>query len=358
MSGKTSFSQLLYKRLCKTDEYTNVVFLTMLNRRGEFDKIWESDVKCSFDHFLNNAKKTKSIIIIDEAQKMYKPYSLTPNKKELLVSAHSFWEALKQIKSWFPSLRVILLASYGYESSELYYTPLEIPTSLSIDDIVFTNDEFEQYMQKLFNILEANNSAECKTTADQLKEYIRVRIGTHPGVLASTKEYLIDTFKDHRKTKPIHFDKILNALMVKNFVNFIQEKRCCLLFSKLVKNPRGLEICKKVLLSLKNIQIDDLQDEDDEIECKKLINYGILVVKDRILKFPAPIFAEVFQLFLSGIIERATVTPNDLQALITSSFKNIPLDELNSSFSNLVNKDVPIERNWQNYFFLGAFQSK
>ncbi|PKK57363.1 hypothetical protein RhiirC2_721280, partial [Rhizophagus irregularis] len=118
MTGKTSLRQLLETRLLQLDEVQNgsahVFRISLIWMENLIDPKWtfaegfEKLMKITWDEFLQQCGHTKTYLIIDEVQKIYRQANQEPHH-----GGNAFWHAFKRIMQNL-QLFIVALASYGH----------------------------------------------------------------------------------------------------------------------------------------------------------------------------------------------------------------------------------------------------
>ncbi|CAG8454990.1 14688_t:CDS:2 [Funneliformis caledonium] len=131
-SGKTSLSKLLENYLVvNSSKLLGVLRVSLallllwglsVGKNCEYDtfcEVWEKIVGVEWCEWVGQCRKVPSILIIDEAQKIYKDMNEADESMKNTGTAIAFWDTIKMCLQW-SNLSVIMFAAYGYNTN-LYY---------------------------------------------------------------------------------------------------------------------------------------------------------------------------------------------------------------------------------------------
>jgi hypothetical protein len=118
-----------------------------------FGEKWKNIVGISWEEWISQCRKVKTILIVDEAQLIYgKGKKVDDDNKE---SADQFWVVVKRLLQEVANINIIMFAAYGYRSTNNtgLTTPVTLPEShcKSLIDINFIPNELKTYVTRLSN---------------------------------------------------------------------------------------------------------------------------------------------------------------------------------------------------------------
>ncbi|CAB4399618.1 unnamed protein product [Rhizophagus irregularis] len=229
MTGKTSLRQLLETRLLQLDEVQNgsahVFRISLIWMENLIDPKWtfaegfEKLMKITWDEFLQQCGHTKTYLIIDEVQKIYRQANQEPHH-----GGNAFWHAFKRIMQNL-QLFIVALASYGHygayatrgDHSVMDISPvngLTMKNKWGYKDICYTQEEFEVYFNQFCEVHLKEKLV--KKDIPYLLCYLSVITAYHPGLISYIMNHISERFIKWKKDS-LSFDAIFSYLKSHDF---------------------------------------------------------------------------------------------------------------------------------------------
>jgi hypothetical protein len=313
-SGKTSTAQILEEALVNAPEYSNhrIIRISLLWESlinwDTFGEKWKSIVGISWDEWTKQCKKIPSILIIDEAQRIYGKDKVVSNKE----SADQFWATVKSLLQEVSYINIIMFAAYGYRSSNCT-APVKLSEKncKSLIDINFSQGELKTYVKNYCN--------KCFKSLNQqdvleLYEYIRKVTEGHAGLVRHILRSIENALKKRIDTNELNWKMIFKYLNSKEFDLSIYND-CRAVPNVKSLNRKQLELCEEAYLKGKT----SFSDDEDAVY---LVKTGILMVVEdnRYLTFAAPLLKRSFFQQNYGVDDSIDITPTDLYQFIVKIF--------------------------------------
>ncbi|GES85415.1 crinkler (CRN) family protein [Rhizophagus clarus] len=224
-AGKTSIAQILENALVQSPEYSNC-----------------------WNEWIGQCRHVKTILIIDEAQLIYKEDQNNEKNKNTKNTADQFWTIVKGCLQEIANIHIIMFAAYGYKSSNYIglTTPVTLPESCckSLIDIKFNLIKLRNYVMNFCNSYFNLDQQSILNFYAYIQEITDRHAGLVCHILVTTKDAMNKRIVANRLT----FEDIFKYLNSKSF-NLSIYANCHAVpkVSSLSDPQRG--ICEKIYLN-------------------------------------------------------------------------------------------------------------
>jgi hypothetical protein len=324
-SGKTSLAQLLENHLVVNSlKLLRVIRISLLwglvvGKKCEYDtfgKVWKRIVGVEWHKWVEQCEKIPSILIIDEAQMIYRDKNNANESMKNTGTAVEFWDTIKLCLQGSMNLNVIMFAAYGYDTSSAGLSiPVYIPSknSIGFKEIKFTYKELEAYTNDYCNKNFGLSSDSCITL--QFISYINNATFGHVGLVRHLLHHTKNAMQNEIHNQKLTWRSIFTYLNSDVFSRTIDDCRATPKLSNL--SDEQIKKCQEVYFKGK-IKFS----ESDDIN-KYLIESGLSVVvidNEKYLCFAAPLIEQSFFQQYYGKEICAESTPNSLYEFIVKIF--------------------------------------
>ena len=344
-SGKSALCALLENYLNNTYPQLKTfrVPLRLAEKSKEYD---DASIKFSFQQGIkktyqdlfsdvNSMKNNTSyILIIDEAQKLY---------KNCEVFLDSVKEAIKDKKIY-----VICFAGYGVlRPMTKITTPIHFQDQKNIHTLKLREEEYNELIESY----QQSNEGRTVPLSEAIISYIKDLTDGHVGLVKCTLENIYTAFKSY-ETRPMPHD-IFDYLLSKKYMDLISSSRC------LSQDLSNLSEKQKSIIDEIRIKQFLRWDEKLKEDLSFLVLTGLLYVdtsirKGDIVRFSSHLIAKMYyDRFLRKNIE--ICVPKDLKIFIKDILRRIPKDNLITCYSSRRN-GIIYEKHWQNEFYKAMVQ--
>uniref|UniRef100_U9TXP5 Crinkler effector protein N-terminal domain-containing protein n=1 Tax=Rhizophagus irregularis (strain DAOM 181602 / DAOM 197198 / MUCL 43194) TaxID=747089 RepID=U9TXP5_RHIID len=296
-AGKTSIARILENSLVQSPEHSNcrVIRVSMIwgmsagieNCYESFGELWKEMFGIGWSEWIAQCRRVKTILIIDEAQLIYKE-DRKINKKDK-KTADQFWTIVKGLT-----------------------TPVTLPDShcKSLIDIKFTPNELRNYVMRFCNSYFNLDQQSILNFYAYIQEITDGHAGLVRHILVTTEDAMNKRIVTNRLT----FEDIFKYLNSKSFNSSIYANcRAVPKVSSLSDPQRG--ICKNIYLN------EEVEYEDSNDDMVYLVKSGILIFKNNSnLTFAAPLLKRLFFQQNYGFTNSTDTTPTDLHHFIKKIF--------------------------------------
>ncbi|PKY55714.1 hypothetical protein RhiirA4_548873 [Rhizophagus irregularis] len=328
MTGKTSLGQLLETRLLQLDVVQNgsarVFRISLIWMENLIDPKWtfaegfEKLMKITWDDFLQQCGHTKTYLIIDEVQKIYRQANQEPHH-----GGNAFWNAFKRIMQNL-QLFIVALASYGHygayatrgDHSVMDISPvngLTMKNKWGYKDICYTQEEFEVYFNQFCEV--------------HLKE----------------------------KLDSLSFDAIFSYLKSHDFNDNLKAIRAYYPATDLSDEERA--IVDAVLFKKGGLDFETARIPNDGrlLKTNAHVDTGSNDSRIALLDFPAPLLRVTYLQNRFGTISRPKSSPSDFNEFIKLVFAKMSSKILQKSKGRGTDQRL-LERVWQMEFYRASMQ--
>ncbi|GES91231.1 crinkler (CRN) family protein [Rhizophagus clarus] len=280
-----------------------------------FGELWKEMFGIGWNEWIGQCRRVKTILIIDEAQLIYKEdQKINEKNKNTKNTADQFWTIVKGCLQEIANIHIIMFAAYGYKSSNYIglTTPITLPDSCckSLIDIKFTPIELRNYVMNFCNSYFNLDQQSILNFYAYIQEITDGHAGLVRHILVTTKDAMNKRIVANRLT----FEDIFKYLNSKSFnLSIYANCRAVPKVSSLSDPQRG--ICEKIYLN------GEVKYEDSNDDMVYLVKSGILIIKnDSHLTFAAPLLKRSFFQQNYGSTNSTDTTPTDLHHFIKKIF--------------------------------------
>ncbi|PKB96184.1 hypothetical protein RhiirA5_435304 [Rhizophagus irregularis] len=301
MTGKTSLGQLLETRLLQLDEVQNgsarVFRISLIWMENLIDPKWtfaegfEKLMKITWDEFLQQCGHTKTYLIIDEVQKIYRQANQEPHH-----GGNAFWHAFKRIMQNL-QLFIVALASYGHygayatrgDHSVMDISPvngLTMKNKWGYKDICYTQEEFEVYFNQFCEVHLKEKLV--KKDIPYLLCYLSEITAYHPGLISYIMNHIGERFIKWKKDS-LSFDAIFSYLKSHDFNDNLKAIRAY--YPATVLSDEERAIVDAVLFKKGGLDFETARIPNDGrlLKTNALVDTSSNDSRIALLDFPAPL---------------------------------------------------------------------
>eukprot|EP01105_Mastigella_eilhardi_P000244 TRINITY_DN102_c0_g1_i6.p1 TRINITY_DN102_c0_g1~~TRINITY_DN102_c0_g1_i6.p1 ORF type:complete len:658 (-),score=124.26 TRINITY_DN102_c0_g1_i6:54-1982(-) len=330
--GKTALAMTLLQPVCRS---LRVKLYTVTMLCSKMPRFWDD-----LNAFICLAAEYPSVtclLVVDEAQMSYN------DTCGLLL-----WSYVKlQMQANVPKLRnlsVILFGTYG--ASLMAATPATFTTEnqLCLQDILFTEQEMDE-------LIKASNEHAPPSIGVVAAKALAQYTGRHPGLTRRVLGCVRGQFKSESGTTDAD---ILHYLLGRHVANAVASTRCFINFDGCAHGwaPEAGWLLKTLLLKgalRSEVKFPVPSSEGERNILWHLVQHGVLAVNDGEYFFSSPAIARCYyDYFFSE--KRAEKFPEDIDALLLQTLRQIPADCLRNSLGCNAGGELS-ERTWQMLFF-------
>ncbi|PKY49647.1 hypothetical protein RhiirA4_528264 [Rhizophagus irregularis] len=266
-AGKMSIAQILENSLVQSPEHSNcrVIRVSMIwgmsagieNCYESFGELWKEMFGIGWSEWIAQCRRVKTILIIDEAQLIYKEDRKINEKDK--KTAGQFWTIVKGCLQELANIYIIMFAAYGYKSSNYIglTTPVTLPDShcKSLIDIKFTPNELRNYVMRFCNSYFNLDQQSILNFYAYIQEITDGHAGLVRHILVTTEDAMNKRIVTNRLT----FEDIFKYLNSKSFNSSIYANcRAVPKVSSLSDPQRG--ICENIYLN-EEVEYEDSNDD-------------------------------------------------------------------------------------------------
>ncbi|CAB4419623.1 unnamed protein product [Rhizophagus irregularis] len=266
-AGKMSIAQILENSLVQSPEHSNcrVIRVSMIwgmsagieNCYESFGELWKEMFGIGWSEWIAQCRRVKTILIIDEAQLIYKEDRKINEKDK--KTAGQFWTIVKGCLQELANIYIIMFAAYGYKSSNYIglTTPVTLPDShcKSLIDIKFTPNELRNYVMRFCNSYFNLDQQSILNFYAYIQEITDGHAGLVRHILVTTEDAMNKRIVTNRLT----FEDIFKYLNSKSFNSSIYANcRAVPKVSSLSDPQRG--ICENIYLN-EEVEYKDSNDD-------------------------------------------------------------------------------------------------